>query len=47
MPASNPLYLALKVLVTTPHIVAYLEANDPQALRQAQSAVALAEIERW
>jgi len=38
----HPLVDALSVLVLTPHIKAYLEANDPQALRQAECALVLA-----
>lgn len=34
---------ALKVLVQTPHIRAYLEANDPKALEQAKKALEFAE----
>ena len=34
---------ALKVMVYTPWIRAYLEANDPKALEQAEEALALEE----
>lgn len=37
------LLAALKVLTLTPHILAYLEANDPKALAQARAAVTEAE----
>lgn len=32
---------ALKVLTLTPHILAYLEKNDPKALAQARAALTL------
>lgn len=34
------MYKALAVMVRTPHIRAYLEQNDPMALRQAEQALA-------
>ena len=34
------LLAALQVLVLTPHIQYYLEANDPMALEQARAAIA-------
>ena len=36
------LLAALQVLVLTPHILYYLEANDPMALEQARAAIAKA-----
>jgi hypothetical protein len=31
---------ALKVIALTPHIIKYLEANDPKALEQVRQAIA-------
>ncbi len=41
--AAPDLLNALKVLVLTPHIVAYLKANDPKSLEQLQKAIHRAE----
>jgi hypothetical protein len=43
IPTCQALYHALKVVVETAHITEYLEAHDPKALEQAQTAVRLAE----
>jgi len=43
MPTAQALYQALKVLVTTPHVMEYLKANDPKALAQAEYACSLVE----
>ena len=40
--AAPDLLAALQVLVLTPHILYYLEANDPMALEQARAAIAKA-----
>ena len=40
--AHEDLLAALQVLVLTPHILPYLEANDPMALEQARAAIAKA-----
>ena len=40
--AAPDLLAALQVLVLTPHILYYLEANDRRALKQAQAAIAKA-----
>ena len=40
--AHEALLAALQVLVVTPHILYYLEANDPMALEQARAAIAKA-----
>jgi hypothetical protein len=34
---------AMKVIALTPHIRTYLEANDPKALKQLETAIAIAE----
>ncbi len=35
---------ALRVLVLTPHIVAYLETHDPMALKQARESLGIAAV---
>tara|TARA_Y100000296_G_C5121724_1_gene230747 strand:- start:239 stop:439 length:201 start_codon:yes stop_codon:yes gene_type:complete len=40
---TTAIYDALKVLVLTPHIRAYLEANDLKALTQAETALVIAD----
>lgn len=41
MNPKDPIARALQVMVTTPHIRAYLELIDPKALEQAQTALGL------